>query len=161
MAITAPQLAAVVITANRLEALMPKRTSLPSMLPPDCRALVAWSAPSAASTGLPWCSKVVAATTKATNSTVIAASTAQPCRRSPTMRPNTKHSAAGIRKMASICTKFVTAVGFSKGCAELALKKPPPLVPTILMASCEATGPMARVCVAAPSAATSSVCTGV
>ena len=38
-------------------------------------------------------------------------------------------------------------VGFSYGCAELALKKPPPLVPSILIASCEATGPIASVCV--------------
>ncbi|MNT16016.1 hypothetical protein D3C72_1511010 [compost metagenome] len=29
----------------------------------------------------------------------------------------------------------------------MALKKPPPLVPSILIASCEATGPMASVCV--------------
>ena len=78
----------------------------------------------------------------------MADSTAQPWRWSPTRRPNTKHSAAGIRKMLSICTKLDSAVGFSYGCAELALKKPPPLVPTILMASCEATGPMASVWVA-------------
>jgi hypothetical protein len=32
-------------------------------------------------------------------------------------------------------------VGFSNGCAALALKKPPPLVPSILIATCEATGP--------------------
>ena len=31
-----------------------------------------------------------------------------------------------------------SGVGFSKGWAELALKKPPPLVPSILMASCDA-----------------------
>ena len=37
------------------------------------------------------------------NITVIAASTAQPWRMSPTMRPNAKHSAAGIRKIDSIC----------------------------------------------------------
>jgi hypothetical protein len=34
MALTAPHEAAVVITANRAEATIPKRTSLPSMLPP-------------------------------------------------------------------------------------------------------------------------------
>ena len=34
MALTAPQEAAVVITAKSAEATMPKRTSLPSMLPP-------------------------------------------------------------------------------------------------------------------------------
>ena len=81
--------------------------------------------------------------------TVIAASTAQPWRVSPTMRPKVKHSAAGIRKIDSISTKFESGVGFSYGCAELALKKPPPLVPSILIASCEATGPIASVCVVA------------
>ena len=54
-----------------------------------------------------------------------------------------------MRNIDSICAKFASAVGFSNGCAELALKKPPPLVPIILIASCEATGPMAICCVAA------------
>ena len=34
----------------------------------------------------------------------------------------------------TVCRKFATAVGFSKGCAALTLKKPPPLVPSILIA---------------------------
>ena len=51
-----------------------------------------------------------------------------------------------MAKIEIICTKFDSAVGFSKGCAALALKKPPPLVPSILMAICEATGPTAMVC---------------
>ena len=84
-----------------------------------------------------------------TNIAVIAAISAQPWRMSPTMRPKANTSAAGIRKIASICAKFESGVGFSYGCAELALKKPPPLVPSILIASCEATGPMAIDCVAA------------
>ena len=40
-------------------------------------------------------------------------------------------------------TKFVSGVGFSNGCAELALKKPPPLVPRSLIAICDAAGPRA------------------
>ncbi len=36
---------------------------------------------------------------------------------------------------------LVNGFGFSNGCAELALKKPPPLFPISLMTSCEATGP--------------------
>ena len=48
-----------------------------------------------------------------------------------------------MTKIASISRKLVSGVGFSKGCAELALKKPPPLVPSSLMISCEATGPCA------------------
>jgi hypothetical protein len=43
---------------------------------------------------------------------------------------------------------LVKALGFSNGCAELALKKPPPLVPRSLIASIEATGPWAITCVA-------------
>ena len=38
-------------------------------------------------------------------------------------------------------SRLVSALGFSKGWAEFALKKPPPLVPSSLMASCEATRP--------------------
>ena len=45
----------------------------------------------------------------------------------------------------SISTKFVNPVGFSNGCAEFVLKKPPPLVPSSLIASWEATGPIAIV----------------
>src|SRR5215510_5510577 len=79
--------------------------------------------------------------TPAMNSTPITARIAKPWRWLPTMRPNTLVSAAPIAKMEIICTKFDSAVGFSKGCAALALKKPPPLVPSILIATCEATGP--------------------
>ena len=56
IALTAPLEAAVVAAANSAECAMPKRDSLPSMLPPDCSALAAWSTPSAASAGLPGCS---------------------------------------------------------------------------------------------------------
>ncbi len=50
--------------------------------------------------------------------------------------------------MASIERKLVHGVGFSNGCAALALKNPPPLVPSCLIASWLATGPMARTCFA-------------
>ena len=52
-------------------------------------------------------------------------------------------------KIDSISMKLVERVGFSNGWAALALKKPPPLVPSILMATCEATGPTAMVCLRA------------
>ncbi len=61
------------------------------------------------------------------------------------MRPKTLVSAAPITKIETIWTKFDRAVGFSNGCAALALKKPPPLVPSILIATWLATGPSARV----------------
>jgi hypothetical protein len=44
-------------------------------------------------------------------------------------------------KMESIWMKLDSGVGFSKGWAALALKKPPPLMPSILMATWEAMGP--------------------
>ena len=47
-----------------------------------------------------------------------------------------------------IKTKLLRGVGFSKGCAALALKNPPPLVPRCLIAIWEATGPTAMVCLA-------------
>ncbi|MNT01146.1 hypothetical protein D3C72_1356000 [compost metagenome] len=92
------------------------------------------------------CSEIAATQAIATKMTVMDASTATPCRLSPTISPKVKHSAAGIRKIASISMRLARAFGFSNGCAELALKKPPPLVPSILIASCEATGPIASVC---------------
>ncbi len=50
----------------------------------------------------------------------------------------------GITSRSRCSKKLVSGVGFSNGWAALALKKPPPLVPSCLMASCEATGPTAR-----------------
>ena len=75
-------------------------------------------------------------------STNIAAQTAQPCRWFFTIRPSMNVRPAGIMKIATICRKLVHGVGFSNGCAELALKNPPPLVPSCLIASWLATGPM-------------------
>src|SRR6266850_234412 len=44
-----------------------------------------------------------------------------------------------MAKISTISKKFENGVGFSKGCALLALKNPPPFVPNSLMASCDAT----------------------
>ncbi len=85
-------------------------------------------------------------TTPAPKRIVIAASSAQPCFASRAMRPNVYVNPAGMTKMSSIDRRLVNGVGFSNGCAALALKKPPPLVPSCLMASCEATGPSATTC---------------
>ncbi len=52
----------------------------------------------------------------------------------------------GISRIASTSRKFDSGVGFSNGCAELTLKKPPPLVPSCLIAICEAAGPTAITC---------------
>ncbi len=51
-----------------------------------------------------------------------------------------------MAKMRTIWRKLISGVGFSNGWALLALKKPPPLVPSILITSCEATGPSAMTC---------------
>ena len=51
--LTAPQLASVVTVAKSAVLAMPKRTSLPSMLPPGDSAVAVWSAPAAVSIGLP------------------------------------------------------------------------------------------------------------
>ena len=83
------------------------------MLPPDCSALMPWSTPSACSAGWACCSAVMTTTVITAKMMVIAPSTAHPCRISPTMRPKAKHRPAGIRKIASICAKFDSGVGFS------------------------------------------------
>ncbi len=62
------------------------------------------------------------------------------------MTPNVTASANGITISDQVSTTSVSAVGFSNGCAELALKKPPPLVPSSLIASWNATGPSAILC---------------
>ena len=61
-----------------------------------------------------------------------------------------------MARMASISTKFESQVGFSNGIAEFTLKNPPPLVPSSLIASWEATGPRASVCEPPVSVGTSS-----
>ena len=78
---TEPFDAAVVAVAHSAELVTPNRTSLPSMLPSDC------STPSSPRIGLPACSESTHTARKPTNTTVIAARSAQPWRVSPTMRP--------------------------------------------------------------------------
>ena len=80
-----------------------------------------------------------------------------PWRRSPTMRPKVKVRAVEISSMLQIESMFDQAFGFSKGCAALTLKKPPPLVPSCLMASWLATGPSAIVCLAPSSVVASTL----
>ena len=86
--LTEPFDADVVAVAHSAELTMPKRASLPSMLPPGCVTLAAWSTPRPASTGLPRLSAHAQSASRATKTIVIAASTAQPCRVSFTIAPN-------------------------------------------------------------------------
>src|SRR5262245_61881903 len=104
--------------------------------------------PTAVSSGLPRASAQYATVTPQRNRKAIAAHTAQPCARAPVIEPRVYVRPDEIAKIANIARKFDSGVGFSKGCALLALKKPPPLVPNCLIASCDATGPWAIVCFA-------------
>ena len=61
------------------------------------------------------------------------------------MVPKVRVSETGMSRIAMISTILLSGVGFSNGCAEFAAKMPPPLVPSSLMASCEATGASALV----------------
>ena len=83
---------------------------------------------------------------KPTRITTIAARIAHPWRRSRTISPNVKQRAPGSRRIATSSRKSESGVGFSNGCAELTLKNPPPLVPSCLIAICDAAGPSASVC---------------
>ena len=71
-----------------------------------------------------------------------------PSRTRPSMRPYRNGIANGISRRPQISSRFVNGVGFSYGCAELALNVPPPFVPSSLIASWLANGPRAIVCVA-------------
>src|SRR5579859_7502745 len=73
-------------------------------------------------------------------------SSANPNHTTPSVAAASHEMRTGPRKISSICTRPENAVGFSNGCAELALKKPPPSPLNSLIASCEATGPIAISC---------------
>ncbi len=68
------------------------------------------------------------------------ASSARPWRRSATMRPKLRMRVKGNSRMARHSSKFARGVGFSRAEAEFAPLKPPPLVPSCLMATWEAWG---------------------
>src|SRR5262245_58925143 len=84
----APQLASVVKVAKGAEFAMPKRPSLPSMLPPGDAAVTDWSAAAAASRGLQLDSDQYAVVTPARKSAAMAPQTAQPCLREPVISPS-------------------------------------------------------------------------
>ncbi len=71
----------------------------------------------------------------------MAQNTAHPCRRRPTIFPYVNGAANGMSRIAASSRRLLIPVGFSKGWDELALKNPPPLVPSCLMATWDATGP--------------------
>ena len=74
--LTAPVEVPVVAEAKRAEAAMPKRVSLPSMLPPDWVAVAPASTLAEAVSGLPPCSLTKATAARAANKISIAAMSA-------------------------------------------------------------------------------------
>ena len=65
----------------------------------------------------------------------------QACRICLSIRPNISTRAKGNTQKFITVRMLLQALGFSKGCDELAPKKPPPLVPRCLMGMMAATGP--------------------
>ena len=77
----------MVAVAHRAELATPKRTSLPSMLPPGLMLDCLISTPSEAMAGLPVCSAQTVTDKSSTKIMVMAARMAQPWRVSPTIFP--------------------------------------------------------------------------
>ena len=142
---TDPVLVPVVAVLYWADWIGPKRTSLPSMLPPDCVPLETWLTSVALYAGLPACSCWAVRAAPPMRMMAMAAKRAKPCLRLPTHLPKVIASPKGRQRQRTISSALVRPVGFSKGWAELALKKPPPLVPRSLIASMAATGPWASV----------------
>ena len=124
---------------------MPKRVSFPSMFPPGCSAVTL----------------LIGAMQKRVTTRLRPVRNADPGDEKETSSPSTRPSRAaanpsffqactssadGIAKIRSSWMKLASGVGFSNGWALFVLKNPPPFVPNILIASCEATGPCAIVC---------------
>src|SRR5260370_36077995 len=87
IALTQPHDASGVMVAESAEVAMPKRTSLPSMLPPGLVADATISTPRAAWMGLPRASAQYAVATPLANSTYIATHSAHPRFAFLAMRP--------------------------------------------------------------------------
>ena len=81
----------------------------------------------------------------AAHSRLITPSRTYPCLGLPTSLPNARVRLTGITRIRNSSIRFVQALGFSNGCAELALRMPPPLVPSSLIASWLAAGARAMV----------------
>ncbi len=109
---TAPVEVRVVDVAKIAEEPTPKRTSLPSYAPPAMSNAGPW-----------WANSVhIIRATKPTQMVPIVARIAYPCFTLPTIKPKVRVSANGMTRIRKISKRFEKGVGFSKGCAELALK---------------------------------------
>ena len=126
----------MVAVANVAESGTPKRVSVPSVDAPTAVGTVPWWAV---------CAPMFSPTDRIAIS-AMTATIARPCRRSPTIVPNVRGSEKEMHSSRKISSQFVHTVGFSNGCAELTLAKPPPFVPRSLMTSWLAIGPPVSVC---------------
>ena len=130
---TEPVEVTVVDAANSEQACGPNLVSTPSYVP------CASCGPSPA---VPrWLWKKVSPPTAAAQMITITASSAKPCLLSRTILPNVRGRLNGMSRSRKISKMLVNGFGLSNGWDELALKKPPPLLPRSLMTSCEATAP--------------------
>ncbi len=113
---------------------MPKRTSLPSMFAAGVVGVeTCWSTP--CSNGLPRASAQYAAVTPHKNRIAIADHTAQPWRCDPVIRPQRVSQTGRDRKDRKHLQEVTKWRGILNGWELLALKNPPPFVPSILIAS--------------------------
>src|SRR5262245_23340856 len=135
MQLTEPLLVQVVTTAHKGAAPAPQRSSLPSRLP------TSWAIGSPAGAAVGADSAHSAKPSLALSSTPITANNTAACRMRPTIRPKVQTAAIGSTRIAIVDTKLVQNVGFSNGWLLLGPKKPPPLVPSCLIATNAATGP--------------------
>ena len=103
-----------------------------------------------------WVSASHEIATKTAQIAPITATRTRPCLRSRTIVPNVRVRLTGITSSRKISTRLESALGFSKGCAELALKMPPPFVPSSLIASWDPAGARGIVC-AVPSTPRTSI----
>src|ERR1019366_7481419 len=84
---TDPLEVAVTEVAHMAEEAIPKRTSLPSMLPPGCSGEAICVMPIFVKAGLPACSEETQVQRNGTKMIVIVTPKAQPCRVSPIILP--------------------------------------------------------------------------
>src|SRR5262245_1343820 len=142
MQLTEPLLVQVVTTAHNGAAPAPKRSSLPSRLP------TSWATGSPANAAVGADSVHSARPSLAASGRPITANSTAACRMRPTIRPKVQTAAIGSSMIAIVDTTLVQKVGFSNGCVLLGPKKPPPLVPSCLIATNAATGPRQITCTA-------------
>lgn len=106
-------------TPHVVEPTIPKRDSLPSILPPAWRSVLVSTYSLAINTVFPHSSDTATETKDITNTINIATKIANPCFLSLTVLPKVKQSAAEINNIDNNSIKLLNQFGFSNGCAKL------------------------------------------